>query len=169
VPVELATTCDDPLAAPLSRALEARGLPSAIARADALGGAIAIGGARLLDVDARAAARIALVGLGAEAAEGLDPARTSARLATLLASGALVDRTTLFPLDPLCRTWIELVEDVHHAVGPAAQRPIVDAIRAALFGRCGAIAVNLAARTSPAHVTLETATIVWIDPARAHR
>ncbi|AKF09025.1 hypothetical protein [Sandaracinus amylolyticus] len=170
VPMHLAIACDDPLAAPLAKALADRGLPSEITRADTLDGAIVIGGARLLD-DARAAsaARIALVGLGAEACEGIDPARTHARLAALLAEGALVDRTPLFPLDALCRTWLELVEDVHHALGPAAQRPIVDAIRAALFGRCGSIAVNLAARERPAQVSLETATIVWIDPSRARR
>ncbi|UJR78484.1 hypothetical protein [Sandaracinus amylolyticus] len=167
VSIELATACEDPLAAPLSRALAARGLPGAIARVETLEGAIAIGGARLLD-DPRApsAARLALVGLGAEACEGIDPARAHARLAALLAEGALVDRTPLFPLDPLCRAWLELVEDVHHALGPAAQRPLVDAIRAALFGRWGSVAVNLAARERPAQVSLETATIVWIDPTR---
>lgn len=174
--VALASACDDPLAPALAAALAARGLASEIAAAgdpSDLEAPIALGSGGLLEdralsarLAARPHARIALVGLGAEACEGVDPARVGAALAAHLAHGALVDRTPLFPLDPVCRAWLEIVEDVHHAVGPAAQRPIVDAVRAALFGRHGEVVVNLAARERPARVSLETASIVWLDPSR---
>lgn len=174
--VALATTCDDPLEAALAAALEARGLARGIERianVSALAAPIALGSGRLLEERATIEqlascphARLALVGLGAEACEGIDPARARAALATHLAHGALIDRTPLFPLEPVCRGWLEIVEDVHHAVGPAAQRPIVDAVRAALFGRHGDVVVDLAARERPAHVSLDTASIVWLDPAR---
>lgn len=174
--VALATCCEDPLGPALAAALAARGLGGEIATVadpSALEAPIALGSGKLLDdhpllerFAERADARVALVGLGAEACDGIDPARVGAALATHLAHGALVDRTPLFPLDPICRGWLEIVEDVHHAVGPAAQRPIVDAVRAALFGRHGEVVVNLAARGRPAWVTLETASIVWLDPGR---
>lgn len=171
----LAIHGDDPLAAPLSRALRARSLPFEIAVAERLaeleapiliGGGGALERARALLEGASAHARIALVGLGAEACAGIDPAHTSALLAACLADGSLLDRTLLRPHDAVSRAWIELVEDVHHEVGPARQLPIVDAIRAALFGRHGRVAVDLAARERPAHVSLDTASIFWLDPAR---
>lgn len=174
--VALATLSDDPLAAPLAAALEARGLPSAIVQCpdvSTLEAPVALGSGRVLEetslleaLAARSHARVALVGLGSEACQGIDPASVRRALAAHLAGGALIDRTPLFPLDPLCRSWLELVEDVHHAVGPAAQRPIADAVRAALFGRHGEVVVDLAARERPAHVSLDTASIIWLDPQR---
>lgn len=172
----LATYGEDPLGAPLARALGARSLPSDIAVIDALDrieAPILIGAGAALDLASallgsqpRPPARIALVGLGAEVCAGVDPEHTAARLAACAAEGALIARTVLHPRGTLARAWLELVEDVHHAIGPARQLPIVDAIRAALFGKHGRVAVDLAARERPALVTPETASIVWLDPAR---
>ncbi|MDQ3038058.1 MAG: hypothetical protein M3Y87_37040 [Myxococcota bacterium] len=172
----LATCGEDPLAAPLARALAARSLPAAITVLDMLDGIeapilIGAGGAidaalGLLEGSPRSGARIALVGLGAEVCVGIEAERTAARLAACLAEGSLIDRTLLQPRGTIARAWIELVEDVHHEIGPARQLPIVDAIRAALFGKHGRVAVDLAARDCPALVTLDTASILWLDPAR---
>lgn len=169
----LATYGEDPLADSLSRALRARSLPFEIVRIETIEDVeapIVIGSGGALDVigtlRAPEHARLALVGLGAEVCAGIAPEHTAARLATCLADGSLIARTLLRPHDTVARAWIELVEDVHHEIGPARQLPIVDAIRAALFGRHGLVAVDLAARERPALVTLETASILWIDPAR---
>jgi len=160
---------EDPLAPALSRTLAARALPSAIERATDPSGSILIGDGALLDHPVVAGlgprALLAIVGLGAEACAGHDPERAPRVLLGCLADGSLVHRAMLHPFDPIVRAWLEIVEDVHHAVGPALQRPIVDAVRAALMGRCGRIAVDLAARERPAIVGLETATISWVRPS----
>ena len=161
---------EDPLAEALSKTLAARALPSVIERApDPSTSSILIGDGALLDHpvlgELGPRALVAIVGLGAEACAGHDPARAPRALLACLAEGSLVHRSMLHPFDPIVRAWLEIVEDVHHAVGPALQRPIVDAVRAALMGRHGAVAVDLAARDRPAIVGLETATISWVRPS----
>lgn len=180
VVARLATNIHDPLSAALSRTLAARSMPADIERVELPSiasseedGVIALGSGAMLEdaalvsaLAARETSLLALLGLGSEPCAGHDPDRSARRVMACLADGSLLDRTLLHPFDPAVRTWLEIVEDVHHAVGPGEQQPIVDVIRAALFGRHGPIAVDLAARERKALVTMESASIVWLRPAR---
>ena len=106
------------------------------------------------------AAGIAL-GLGAEAALGADPADARARLAELGAIGAVLDTQAVLRFSTAGRHFVELVEHVHHRVGPEAQSVIADSLRAALFGRHGSVAVSLATRERPVALDPLT-TIAWL-------
>ena len=53
---------------------------------------------------------------------------------------------------------------MHHLAGPTGQCPRADSIRAALFGRHGAVPVNLGTRERPPRLSLATTTVFWLQP-----
>lgn len=65
---------------------------------------------------------------------------------------------------PVGRLFIEMVEHVHHRVGPMAQSTAADVLRASLFGRHGLIPVNLATRETPRAVGPAQTLVWWFDP-----
>lgn len=109
--------------------------------------------------------RVVLVAPGAEVALGHDAEVSAARLADLVGSGGLLDVSYVAPLGPQGRAYLELIEVVHHGVGPGAQQVVPDSLRAALMGKQGDIAVNLAARNRPPRISWATATFLWIQPS----
>jgi hypothetical protein len=113
-----------------------------------------------LEVAARRGGRVELVGLGAEAAGGHDPERAEARLQAIAARGGLLDVLPVRRFAPSGRLFVELVEVLHQASGPAAQNVLADVVRAALFGRCGRVPVSLSTRTAPPRIGASTALVV---------
>lgn len=108
--------------------------------------------------DTRAFAAVA--GLGAEAAFGVDPAETDARLSRLVAHGGVLGVEAIGRYGTVGRHFVELVEHVHHLAGPTRQSVTADSLRAALFGRSGSVAVSLATRERPPRLS-PTTTLLW--------
>lgn len=97
-------------------------------------------------IAAHPAATRALVGAGADAGE-LDATR--AALMDLAAAGALREVVLIPRYERVGRALIELIEELHHAVGPERQSRVADTLRAALFGRHGRVPVSLVTREDP--------------------
>ncbi|MGF1465080.1 MAG: hypothetical protein ACFCGT_03005 [Sandaracinaceae bacterium] len=107
---------------------------------------------------------VALVAAGAEAAFDVAQDAVDAALARLVGHGGLLGVDALRRFDRLARTFLELSEEVSHAVGPEAQNLVADTLRAALFGRSGRVPVNLACRDRPPRIGPLTTLILWLDP-----
>ena len=106
----------------------------------------------------------ALVGAGAWAAE-LDATR--AALMARAADGALREVVAIPRYARVGRALIELIEEVHHAVGPTRQSRVADALRAALFGRAGRVPVSLATRDDPPCLDPLTLLVAFLALERA--
>lgn len=134
---------------------------------------LVVGGAELLerpaivtrvrDVDTNAV--VAIGGLGAEAGRGQDVAAARARLVEIAANGGLLHAEPVLRFGAVGRAFVELVEEVSHRVGPDGQSLVADTIRAALFGRHGAVPVNLAAREAPPTLDLSTLFVFFVASA----
>jgi hypothetical protein len=135
--------------------------------------ALAAGGAALLspagDVRARLealrsrAALAAVLGLGAEVAQGMAPDEGPARLTGLAAVGALRGVEAIERFGTVGRHFVELVEHVHHRAGPTAQSVLADTVRAALFGRHGAVPVSLATRQTPPRLGVMSTLVFYLE------
>ena len=85
-------------------------------------------------------------------------------LARLIGVGAIVGAHSIARFGTVGRLFVELVEHVHHELGPTEQSIAADTIRASLFGKHGELAVNLATRAAPVDVG-PLATLIWlVDP-----
>lgn len=142
-----------PWAAPMASWWAGQAHPVAVGRytsPDAFERVIAVGSAldrELPDAIARhAGATFALVGAGAFAEE-LEPTRRA--LMDAAAAGRLREVTLVERYGRVGRALIELIEEVHHAVGPDRQSRVADSLRAALFGRQGRVPVSLGTREDP--------------------
>jgi len=134
-----------------------------------------VGGAELLEkptIGLRAAvatadpeAVMAVGALGAEAARGVDPSRARGRLVELAARGALIGAEPVLRYEPAGRAYVELVENVNHRAGPDGQSVVGDTLRAALFGRHGAVPVNLSTRERPPALDLTTLLVFYVSLA----
>ena len=87
-----------------------------------------------------------------------------ASLSTLVAHGGVLAVELVARFGSVGRHFVEMVEHVHHRVGPTAQSTAADALRAALFGRHGQVPVNLATRESPVSIGPASTLVWWIDP-----
>lgn len=108
-------------------------------------------------------ASIALVGTGARA-DTLDA--THAAYVEKAAYGELLDVAAIPRFGRVGRALIELIEHVHHAVGPAQQSRVADSLRAALFGRYGRVPVNLECRDDPPALGPWTLLVTWFELPR---
>lgn len=105
-------------------------------------------------------ASFALVGAGAFAHE-LEPTRRA--LMDAAAAGRLREAALIPRYERVGRALIELVEEVHHAVGPDRQSRVADTLRAALFGRQGRVPVSLATREDPPCLDPLTLMVFFLD------
>ncbi|HJL14698.1 MAG TPA: hypothetical protein RMH99_03520 [Sandaracinaceae bacterium LLY-WYZ-13_1] len=143
-----------------------------VARDGAL--ALAVGGAGLLsptgpvrerlEVLRRGPAVAAAVGLGAEAAQGIEPDEAWSRLTALASVGGLIGVESIARFDTAGRHFVELVEHVHHAAGPMAQSVMADTLRASLFGRHGRAPVSLTTRERPPRLGLGALLVLYVEP-----
>ncbi len=107
-------------------------------------------------------ATIAIAGLGAEAARGEDPRDARRRLVALAAHGGLLHAEPVLRFGAAGRAFVELIENVHHRLGPDGQLTAGDAVRAALFGREGRVPVNLATREVAPDLDLTTHLVFFV-------
>lgn len=106
---------------------------------------------------------LAVTALGAEIAVGASQREVERRIANLVAAGALWGAEPIPRFSTVGRDFVELVEAMHHAAGPAHQSLVADTLRAALFGRSGPTPVNLSTRDQLPHLTAATSMIWWFD------
>lgn len=116
------------------------------------------------EVRAHPDAWFALVGAGAWADE-LEATRRG--LVARAADGALREVALIPRYERVGRALIELIEEVHHAVGPTQQSRVADALRAALFGRAGRVPVSLATRDEPPCLDPLTLMVAFLAIERA--
>ncbi|MFK7990030.1 MAG: hypothetical protein AB8I08_28685 [Sandaracinaceae bacterium] len=116
---------------------------------------VVAGTAGLLEMTRPPCDRVAVLGV---------PESLDAQLAAEVGLGSVRAVEVIPRFGPVGRLFIEMVEHVHHRVGPMAQSTAADVLRASLFGRHGRIPVNLATRETPRAVGPAQTLVWWFDP-----
>ncbi len=119
--------------------------------------ALSLAAVHRLEVEAKL---VAFVGLGAERYDRIAHSEALEGLAELAGRSALLGSEALLANSPEGAAFLEALEFVHRAQGPAKQSIVASTIRAALEGRFGDTVVNDRTRDTPIWVS-PLAQLVW--------